>query len=176
MIAFDLKCSANHVFEAWFGSSADYEDQKERGLLECPICGDTHITKAIMAPNVARKGNQQSVKAPVPHNLPVPSDMPKQVPSAPTAPIASAMPPANLPDDVAEKLMNAVAQVKEHVEKNCDYVGKDFAEEARKIHYGEADERGIYGETTQEEAEELLEEGLDVVPLPFVRTQKQFDA
>ncbi|MEM6681883.1 MAG: DUF1178 family protein [Pseudomonadota bacterium] len=167
MIAFDLRCQHGHVFEAWFGSSKDYDAQKQNGLLSCPICGDTTISKAIMAPNVGRKGNQAAPVKPAAAPAPV---------QQPTAPVPAAMPAPPLPPEVAEKLMNVAAQVKEHVEKNCDYVGKDFAEEARKIHYGETDERGIYGEATPDEAEELIEEGVDVVALPFVRPPNSFDA
>lgn len=172
MIAFDLKCQAAHVFEAWFGTSADYESQKERGLLECPICGDGKITKAIMAPNVARKGNQNQAKAPA-ANSPLDDT---SAPTAQKAPAPTVMPSPALPKEATEKLMSAIKHIRDEVEKNCDYVGKDFAEEARKIHYGEADERGIFGETTLEEAEELVEEGIEIAPLPFGRKSDQFDA
>lgn len=173
MIAFDLKCQASHVFEAWFGTSSDYETQKERGLLTCPICGDQEITKAIMAPNVARKANQS---APAKTELPAEPQTPAAVPSAPAAKAPQVMPSPALPKEATEKLMTAISEIRKEVEKNCDYVGDEFAEEARKIHYGEADERGIYGETTLEEAEELFEEGIEIAPLPFGRKSDQFDA
>lgn len=173
MIAFDLKCQSAHVFEAWFGTSADYEDQKARGLLTCPMCGDPHITKAIMAPNVARKGNQPSVTPATPPQTPEPNS-PAPVAAKPDVP--AALPGPDLPQETAEKLFTAMEQIREVVEKNCDYVGKDFAEEARKIHYGESDERGIYGEASQDEAEELIDEGIEIAALPYVRKPGQFDA
>lgn len=173
MIAFDLRCQSAHVFEAWFGTSADYEDQKARGLLSCPVCGDMHITKAIMAPNVARKGNQPAPQPAAPVDAPA-SPSPAQKADVPA--VLAAKPSETLPQEVAEKLFTAMEQVREVVEKNCDYVGTDFAEEARKIHYGESDERGIYGEATQDEAEDLLDEGIDIAALPYLRKPGQFDA
>lgn len=143
MIVFDLKCSANHRFEAWFRSSSAYEEQKGVGLVECPHCGSNDVSKALMAPNVASKGNQKSEMASV----------------------AARAGDPKLQEVVAEA-QKVLAKLKNHVEANCDYVGDKFADEARKIHYGEAEERGIYGESTLQEAKELLEEGVEVMPLP----------
>lgn len=168
MIAFDLRCDNAHVFEAWFGSSADYEDQRERNLIACPICGSVHVTKAIMAPNVGRKTNQSSpapVKTQEAPNSPEPS-----------APIPVAKPAPKMPSDVSEKLTAMMTELRTKVEEHCDYVGKDFAEEARKIHYGEAEERGIYGEASLEEAAELHEEGIDIAALPLPGKSGNYDA
>ncbi len=143
MIVFDLKCSANHRFEAWFRSSSAYEEQKAVGLVECPHCGSNDVSKALMAPNVASKGNQKPEMASV----------------------AARTGDPKLQEVVAEA-QKVLTKLKNHVEANCDYVGDKFADEARKIHYGEAEERGIYGESTLQEAKELLEEGVEVMPLP----------
>lgn len=143
MIVFDLKCNADHRFEAWFRSSDAYEKQRTAKLVECPHCGDTEIAKAPMAPNVSAKTNQKTD----------------------TVSVAAKSSDDKLAD-VAAEAQQVLAKLKSHVEKNCDYVGENFADEARKIHYGEADERGIYGESTAKEAKELLEEGVEIMPLP----------
>jgi hypothetical protein len=143
MIVFDLKCAdQGHVFEAWFGSSDDYEDQRRRGLVQCPLCGTERIGKAVMAPRVGAKGNQ-AVVAPPQTELSVSSD-----------PEMKAM-------------LAAVAQMQKKLLENSSYVGERFAEEARAIHLGEADGRPIHGRATREQAESLIEEGIAVAPLPF---------
>ncbi|WP_022683142.1 DUF1178 family protein [Sphingobium bisphenolivorans] len=149
MIVFDLKCEAQgHVFEAWFGSGADYEDQKARGLLACPMCGDVQVGKALMAPAVSPKGNSR--------------------PSAPaTAPEASA--PIVMPGDETRMraLVEAMAQAQAKVLEGSTWVGRDFADQARAMYYGEQDRASIHGEVAPEEARALLAEGVDVAPLPF---------
>lgn len=165
MIVFDLKCENGHQFESWFKSSSAYEDLKAGGHIECPFCNSTNVTKAPMAPNVAAKGNQRSETT---EYVPVPEDPAEEV--AVAAPATTAKPEAT-PE--LKKLMAEAEEVfdkiRKHVEDNCDNVGQDFAEEARKIHYGEAEERGIYGTATREETEELLDEGIDVMPIPTNR-------
>lgn len=133
MISFDLRCSDGHIFEGWFGSSQDFEDQKSRNLLTCPMCGDEQVDKALMAPNVASK---------------------KDVSTA--------------PEVTPEKMMVMLRQMRKQVEQNADYVGPAFAEEARKIHYGETEVRDIYGESTPEESEELADEGIEFASIPWV--------
>lgn len=143
MIVFDLKCSSGHQFEAWFRSSSAYEDQLAAGIVECPHCGSIEVSKALMAPNVATKGNQK----------------------AEPTPVAAKSGDANL-NQVAAEARKVMEKLRDHVENTCDYVGKNFTEEARKIHYGEAEERGIYGESTAEETKELIDEGVEILPLP----------
>ncbi len=140
MIVFDLRCAHAHVFEAWFGSTADYESQQARGLVSCPLCGDTDIAKAVMAPAVGAKGNQRA-------------DKPQPV--------------AAHPPEAVKAMLAAIAEVQAKVEANCDYVGDRFADEARAIHHGDAAERGIYGEATIEQAAALKDEGIEVAALPF---------
>lgn len=149
MILYALKCANDHGFEGWFRSSEDCERQIKRRAVECPECGSTEVEKAIMAPSVARTDKSE---APRPQ-LPAPAP-----PAGPPAQGAPAAPPPN-----PEKFF---AALRRHVEENFDYVGEDFPEEARKIHYGETDDRPIYGEASHEEARELIEEGVDVAPLP----------
>jgi hypothetical protein len=157
VIVFDLRCGQAHVFEAWFGSTADYEGQAARGLVACPLCGDTEVAKAVMAPAVAAKGNQTRRAAPVEAEA-APTAAPAPTPPQPLA----AHPPA-----AVKAMLAALAEVQAKVEANCDYVGDRFVDEARAIHHGEADNRGIYGEATPEQAAALAEEGIEVAALPF---------
>lgn len=161
MIVFDLKCNNDHQFEAWFKSSSAYEEQLAAGHVTCPYCESAEITKAPMAPNVAAKGNQKV-------------DSPATVPSIASStsePVLTGSGDAKL-TELAAEAQKVFAQLKAHVEENCDYVGNKFADEARKMHYGESEERGIYGESTKEEAIELLEEGIEVMPIPGAPTRR----
>ena len=136
MIVFDLRCEgSSHVFEAWFGSSEDYESQRARGLVSCPICGDERVGKAVMAPRVGAKGNQAIVR---------PAD-------------AAAM----------KAMLAAMAAAQKQLLEKSSYVGERFADEARAIHLGDAAARSIYGKATRAETESLIEECIEVAPLPF---------
>lgn len=130
MITYQLRCADGHEFEGWFASSSAFDEQSAGGLLSCPICGNIHVEKAMMAPAVA--GTKKSV----------------------------------LLDAEAKTVRRFMSGVRKYVLEHGENVGSAFAEEARKIHYGEAKERQIYGETTVKEAVELAEEGIDVSPLP----------
>jgi hypothetical protein len=145
MIVFDLKCSADHVFEAWFASSSAFEDQKARGLLLCPVCGDTVIDKAVMAPNVAAKGNQRQALAPQ-------SATPVVAPPSPEA--AAVM-----------EVMQKLAAVQAEAIKTSTWVGKDFERQARAMDSGEADQAQIHGQATPEQARAMMEDGIGVMPL-----------
>ena len=139
MIAYNLACTKGHEFEGWFQNSEAYDSQEAGGMLVCPTCGDARVRKAIMAPSV----QTSEAKA-----------KPSEAVEAPK-------------DDVkAKKRRQYAAGVRKFVEENAEYVGPRFAEEARKIHYGETEKRHIYGESTLAEAKELLEEGVDIAPLP----------
>ncbi len=145
MILYQLKCQRGHDFEAWFLNSVTYDSQLESDDVSCPHCGTTDVTKAPMAPNIARRRSL--------------------VQDGTSGPAVS----ETRAHEVAEKILEAVDGLREEVEETCDYVGEDFAEEARRIHYGETDEHGIYGEASDEEAKELDEEGVDFFRLPFPR-------
>ncbi|MBB4615620.1 DUF1178 family protein [Novosphingobium taihuense] len=152
MIVFDLQCGPNgHRFEGWFGSSQDYESQQARGLVSCPSCGSPDVVKAVMAPNVGRKGNQ----------LPVPTRGTSEPSPAPAAqPMANAPLP---PEAVA--MLKAVAAMQAESIKSSTWVGEKFADNARAMHYGEKDPAAIHGRATLDEARELIEEGIPVAPL-----------
>jgi hypothetical protein len=143
MILFELKCARDHRFEGWFRDSRNFETQRKGGKIACPICTSRKIEKAPMAPRIA-----------------------KGAPSKPAAaPALAPAPPADARQTMAVK---ALRELRAKVEADCDYVGPTFAEEARRIHYGETDPRGIYGETTDEEAEALDEEGIAFARIPWL--------
>ena len=145
MIVYDLACTEGHRFEGWFGSSSDFEDQRARGLLCCPSCGTSGVTKAPMSPAVPAKGNQRQEVLP-----------PATQPMANTP-----MPPQ------VQQALAALAQAQAEALKNSTWVGDKFAEETRKMHYGERDEAPIHGQASLAEAKALIEEGVPVAPLPF---------
>lgn len=148
MILYRLRCNDDHEFEGWFRSADAFDTQRESGALECPVCGTADVSKALMAPSIA-KG-----RAPVP------------APRPPEGAELQAMHPAV---KQAAELKRQLRALRRAVEENCEYVGERFAEEARKIHYGEADAHGIYGETSPEESERLKDEGIEFGSLPWIR-------
>lgn len=151
MIVFDLACTDGHRFEGWFGSSADYEDQRARGLLACPACGGSEVSKAPMAPAVAAKGNSVRGNA-----------------GTGTVPPEAARPMANTPmPPEMQKALAALAKAQANALKNSTWVGDKFADETRKMHYGERDEAPIHGQASLAEAKALIEEGVPVAALPF---------
>jgi hypothetical protein len=143
MIKYALACEQAHEFESWFPSSDAFETQRKRGFVTCPFCNSAKVEKQIMAPSVARTD-----KAP-----------------APAAPEAQ---PVAVLSEKEREIRAALRALREHVLKNSENVGKGFVEEARKMHYGETEERSIYGEADLAEARALLEEGIDVLPIPVV--------
>lgn len=149
MIVFDLHCKNGHRFEGWFGSSSDYEDQRQRGLLSCPECGSEQVGKAPMAPAVPAKGNSgRAVEAPMPVEN--------------TQPVTNTPMPAEV-----RNAMEALAKAQAKALEKSTYVGDKFAEQSRAMHYGERDESPIHGKATLEEAKSLVDEGVSVAPLPF---------
>lgn len=134
MIKYELKCDSGHVFEAWFQDSSTYDRQRGRKQVHCPVCNTHKVSKAPMAPRLARSREAQA------------ADEAKQ----------------------AQAARQALLQLREHVERNADYVGKEFPDEARKIHYGDAEQRNIYGEASPEEAKELADEGIEVATIPWI--------
>ena len=137
MIKYQLKCQDNHQFEGWFRNSQDFDEQAEKKLLGCPTCGSSEISKALMAPALAR-----------------------------TAAIGTSSDKEEKIAAYKRDLNEAARKAKTYIEKNFDDVGKRFPEEARKIHYGEAEERAIYGEATATEVKELVDEGVEIAPVP----------
>ena len=149
MIVFDLTCTDGHRFEGWFGSTADYEDQCARGLVTCPECGSAEVIKAPMAPAVPAKGNTRSEVAAVPSE-------------SQQAPVSN----REMPAEVREAMIKLAEAQAKALEKST-WVGKDFVKQSREMHYGERDAAPIHGQASLEEAKALVEEGVEVAPLPF---------
>ena len=156
MIHYQLHCNAAHAFDGWFSDSAGFERQAENGLIACPVCADTKITRALMAPGIPRKGRHEVTR----HEVAGHEETGTEPVPAPAQPAAGGV----IPDAVRAALQKLRAEVEAH----CDYVGSDFAEEARRIHHGESKARGIYGESTLEEAESLADEGINIAQIPWV--------
>jgi hypothetical protein len=152
MIHYQLRCARDHDFDGWFKDSATFEKQAKLGLIECPACGGTDVERALMAPAVARR-----------ESLPVPVEAP-QPPAAEPPPAEVKIAAGRMP----AQMVAALQRIREEVEKRCDYVGPDFADEARKMHRGEVEPRSIYGEATDDQAESLAEDGIEVARIPWV--------
>lgn len=159
MIVFDLHCDEGHRFEGWFGSSSDYEEQAARGLVTCPECGSDDVGKAVMAPAVSAKGNTKRSNAVAERAQNMPAQMPAEID---TKPVSNKPMPAEV-----QKALKALATAQEKALKSSTWVGKDFAEQSREMHYGERDEVPIHGQASLEEAQSLVDEGVQVAPLPF---------
>jgi hypothetical protein len=153
MKVLDLHCQHGHVFEGWFGSEQDFQDQLMRGLVECPMCGDANISKRITAARLNLSGAKEAAPA-------------QPVPQASEA-ATSTTKPSNAVANLPPELQAAWLKMAKHVMDNTTDVGSNFASEARRIHEGQAPERAIRGQATREEAIELLEEGIGVMPLPI---------
>lgn len=148
MIQYALKCSKGHSFDSWFQSAEAYDKLATAGMVSCAVCGDAQVEKAIMTPRVR------------------PARSAAKVPAAPEAePVAKLSEPAS-------EMEKALAEARKQIEENSDYVGKDFASEARAMHVGDAPERSIYGEANLEDAKSLIEDGVPVTPLPFMPNRK----
>jgi len=155
MKVLDLHCSQGHVFEGWFASHEDYESQRERGLLTCPVCEDAQISKMLSAPRLNLGRSAQ---------VPVPAETAQQ--AAPPMTASSEAAAQALAQISPQQMQAAMLKMVRHVMANTEDVGNRFAEEARKIHHGEAEERSIRGQASREETEALLDEGIDILPLP----------
>lgn len=142
MIRYDLICEKGHDFDGWFRDSAAYDQQEERGLLSCALCGSVNVQKALMAPGIPARANSKE-------------QAPQKMASGPV-------------DPRLRMMMDMMRTMRKQVEANAENVGNKFAEEARKIHYAEAEKRGIYGEATAEDARSLIEEGIEVHPMPVL--------
>jgi hypothetical protein len=153
MIRYNLRCERGHGFESWFQSSAAYESQEKRKLVSCPACGSVKVERAIMAPQIVSKRVSRAEPEPV-------------ASSAAT----EAATPASTPLMMAHEreLRAKIKELRDHIVKNADNVGERFPNEARKMHYGDIEHRPIYGEASPEEARSLIDEGVEVSPLPVL--------
>ncbi len=151
MIRYSLRCDRDHAFESWFQSSAAYDSQVRRKLVTCPACGSAKVEKAIMAPRiVGKKGREKAAPAPAAETVPAVSES------------------TSLMMAQERELRAKLKELRDHIVKNADNVGERFPNEARKMHYGDIEHRPIYGEASPEEARSLIEEGVEVSPLPVL--------
>ena len=152
MIRYNLRCERGHAFESWFQSSSAYETQEKRKLVNCPSCGSAKVERAIMAPQIVSKKGRGS----------------RGTRTAPRA--TEAATPASTPLMMAQEreLRAKLRELRDHIVKNADNVGERFPNEARKMHYGDIEHRPIYGEASPEEARSLIDEGVEVSPLPVL--------
>jgi hypothetical protein len=160
MIHYQLCCDVEHEFDGWFKDSDNFDRQAARKLISCPVCASTKIRRALMAPGIRKKGSG----SPVGVSPAIEADMqspaiPPQVPQLSNQKAGGVMP---------DQVRAALLKLRSEVEKNCDYVGPNFAEEARRIHNGESQPRGIYGESTEAEAEALADDGIGVAQIPWL--------
>ena len=141
MIKFSLACETGHEFDGWFGSSEDYETQQKRGLIACPVCDTTKVSKSLMAPSVStarkKESRNQAIAVATAHHA-------------------------------KTEMMAKLREIRDEITKNADNVGEKFPEEARKIHYGESERRAIYGEAGLQDVKELVDEGVEIAPLPVL--------
>jgi hypothetical protein len=154
MIRYSLHCEHDHAFESWFQDSSAYDAQVKRKLVSCPVCSSVRIEKAIMAPRIVGKKGRERAE-PAPAAAPVPSG----APAAPSTPLMMAQ---------ERELRAKLKELRDHIVKNADNVGERFPNEARKMHYGDIEHRPIYGEASPEEARSLIDEGIEVSPLPVL--------
>ena len=138
MIRYSLSCHDGHDFEGWFASSEAFDDQQAKGGIACPVCGSTSVRQGADGAG-GRDLTQRRIRCGLP-------------------PMCRS----------GTEMVAALRKLREHLTENADYVGPKFAEEARRIHYNEAEKRGIYGEASSEEAHALAEEGIEFHPLPVL--------
>jgi hypothetical protein len=164
MIRYSLICERQHDFEIWFKNSADYDKQQKRGLVSCPECGSAKVEKALMAPSLGR-GTKKGASAPAAEIVPA---QPEAVASAP----AENKTPVAMVSPAQREFRAKLKELRDHLTKNAENVGGKFPEEARKMHYGEKEHRSIYGEASPQEAKDLLDEGVELHPLPVLPEER----
>lgn len=171
MIRYALICEAGHEFEAWFAGSTAFAEQQSAGQVTCAVCGSSQVGKALMAPSLASGRNDEPLEAAGRNQQAVEAAAPKAE-ASPAGGEETRPARVAAHTDKREELMGLLRKLRRHVTENAEYVGKRFPEEARKIHYGETDKRGIYGEATAAEARELVDDGIDFHPLPILPEER----
>ena len=167
MIRYSLVCERRHEFEIWFKNSADYDSQSKRDLVTCPACGSAKVEKALMAPSLGR-GTSKGARITPPEPEAANPGAPK--PDSPTA--AEDKTPVAMLGPQEREFRAKLKELRDHLTKNAENVGGKFPEQARKMHYGEAEHRSIYGEASPQEAKELIEEGVELHPLPVLPDER----
>ena len=167
MIRYALQCERGHAFESWFQDSASYDRQAKRGLVTCPVCDSAKVEKSIMAPQIPRKGRSADQRSGEEKLLRAKARQKK-----PAAAETTAVAPPPLAESMIapqeSELRAKLKELRDHIKANADNVGAQFPEQARKMHYGEIEHRPIYGDASPTEAKALIEEGVEVLPLPVL--------
>jgi len=170
MIRYTLVCNERHEFESWFTNSTAYDKQAKRGLVTCPLCGSAKVEKALMAPRLARAdtpSNQEAAPAPPP---PPHAGEGREGDAAPAA--AKVSTPVAMISPQEQEFRRKLRELRDHLVKNAEDVGQRFPEEARKMHYGEAEHRSIYGVASPKDAKALHDEGIEFSPLPVLPEER----
>lgn len=165
MIRYSLRCERGHAFESWFQDSVSFDRQAKRGLVTCPVCDSAKVEKSIMAPQIPRKGRSADQRAGEEKLLRTKARQ-KKAPAAAAsadAPLSGSM---VAPQD--NELRAKLKELRDHIKATADNVGEQFPEQARKMHYGEIEHRPIYGDASPAEAKALIDEGVEVLPLPVL--------
>ena len=160
MIKYALACNKGHSFESWFQNSAAYDKQVKNNLVACPVCGSEKVEKSLMTPQLSGTKKRGRTAVPKPE-APVPTD----APATPPAPVAMMSPHER-------EFRTKLKALREHLTQNADYVGQEFPEEARKMHYGEIEHRSIYGEASPQDAKDLHDEGIEFHPIPVLPDER----
>jgi hypothetical protein len=166
MIHYQLQCDSAHAFDGWFKDSASFDSQADIGLIACPLCNSVKVRRALMSPALGRGSRHAPTIPALDQKDPAPTS-PDSMGTPPT--IAQPLWGARVEGEMPDRLRTLLHRLRSEVEKHCDYVGPGFAEEARRIHYGETESRSIYGETTPAEAEALVDEGIEFGVMPWLR-------
>lgn len=169
MIRYALRCERGHAFESWFQDSSSFDKQAKRGLVSCPMCDSVKVEKSIMAPQIPRKGRTTEQRAGEEKVQRAVARKKKAASAAtPATPAAAAPSPEPLVMAQDAEFRTKLKELRDHIKANADNVGDQFPEQARKMHYGEIEHRPIYGDASPTEAKALIEEGVDVLPLPVL--------
>jgi len=171
MIRYTLVCNERHEFESWFTNSAAYDKQARRGLVACPLCGSSKVEKALMTPRLGRADTPSSQEAAPAHPRPPQAGEGREGEAAPAA--AAKMPtPVAMISPQEQEFRQKLRELRDHLVKNAENVGPRFPEEARKMHYGEAEHRSIYGVASPKDAKALYDEGIEFSPLPVLPEER----
>jgi hypothetical protein len=162
MIKYALVCDKGHDFESWIADSAAYDKQVKRKLIACPVCDSVKVEKALMAPRVTTSKRKAAVAM----------QAPAETPAAAPAPEAPAPAPVAMMSPQEQEFRSKLKELRDHLVKNSENVGEKFSDEARKMHYGEIEHRSIHGVASPEEAKELVEEGVEFLPLPVLPDER----